>query len=281
MTETEDYDKSTTPAAHASTHEDGGSDEITVEGLAGELTAEQKSAWAKVSGKPTTFTPEAHKTSHENDGADEISVAGLSGLLADPQAPAAHKTSHQDGGSDEISIEGLAGMPANATATPTASKIPIADAGGKLDSWITTPTNPKFQVHRNGVSQTITTATFTKIQFTTEVFDTNNNFDNTTNYRFTPTVAGYYSLHLGAMIEALNDGNAVYAAIFKNGTLIAAARNGCSTTGTDVGAFASVIANANGSTDYFEGFIWHNYGSDRSLIGTIGYAVMSGGKLPD
>ncbi len=27
--------------------------------------------------------------------------------------------------------------PANATATPTASKIPIADAGGKLDGWIT------------------------------------------------------------------------------------------------------------------------------------------------
>jgi len=27
--------------------------------------------------------------------------------------------------------------PANATATPTASKIPIADANGKLDDWIT------------------------------------------------------------------------------------------------------------------------------------------------
>lgn len=29
--------------------------------------------------------------------------------------------------------------PANATATPTASKIPIADGSGKLDGWITTP----------------------------------------------------------------------------------------------------------------------------------------------
>lgn len=33
MTETEDYDKSATPTAHASTHESGGSDELDVSGL--------------------------------------------------------------------------------------------------------------------------------------------------------------------------------------------------------------------------------------------------------
>ena len=125
--ETEDYDKSATPTAHKTTHQDGGSDEISVlglsgllgdaqtplahktshqdggadeisvEGLAGELTAEQKSAWAKVSGKPTTFDPSAHKTSHQDGGADEISVAGLAGLLADLQNPTDH--THQSSGS--------------------------------------------------------------------------------------------------------------------------------------------------------------------------------------
>jgi hypothetical protein len=75
---------------HAITHQDGGSDEISCEGLEGILHLEQKSSWVKVSGKPTTFTPSAHKTSHQNGGGDEISVAGLSGVLADGQTPATH-----------------------------------------------------------------------------------------------------------------------------------------------------------------------------------------------
>lgn len=57
---------------HASQHEQGGSDEINVEALSGELADEQSSAWAKVSGKPSTFAPSAHKTSHASSGADKL-----------------------------------------------------------------------------------------------------------------------------------------------------------------------------------------------------------------
>jgi len=71
MSETEDYDKSATPTAHKTSHQDGGSDEISVTGLAGLLADGQ--------------TPLAHKTSHQDAGTDEISVAGLSGTLADDQ----------------------------------------------------------------------------------------------------------------------------------------------------------------------------------------------------
>jgi len=75
MTETEDYDKSATPIAHKASHQDGGSDEISVEGLDGELSAEQKSAWGKVSGKPATFTPAGHGESHEPGGSDPVDLA--------------------------------------------------------------------------------------------------------------------------------------------------------------------------------------------------------------
>ena len=54
--------------AHASTHEDGGADEINVANLSGELTDPQPS--------------KTHASDHQNGGADEISVAGLSGELA-------------------------------------------------------------------------------------------------------------------------------------------------------------------------------------------------------
>jgi hypothetical protein len=123
--------------AHASTHENGGADEISVAGLSGLLADAQ--------------TPLAHAASHENGGADEVSVAGLSGLLADPQTPLAHDTSHENGGADEINVGGLNGELADpqppkahatshqhggtdqvATATPGANAIPKADGSNKL-----------------------------------------------------------------------------------------------------------------------------------------------------
>jgi hypothetical protein len=142
---------------HAITHQDGGSDEISCEGLEGILHLEQKSSWVKVSGKPTTFAPSAHKTSHQNAGGDEISVAGLSGVLADEQksswalvsgkpttfTPSAHKASHQNGGGDEISVAGLLGVLAAeqpsswalvtgkpGTFTPSAHKTSHQNGGG-------------------------------------------------------------------------------------------------------------------------------------------------------
>lgn len=66
----------TTPALHDTTHQNNGSDEISVAGLSGVLADAQ--------------TPAAHKTSHQNNGSDEISVTGLSGLLADGQTPLNH-----------------------------------------------------------------------------------------------------------------------------------------------------------------------------------------------
>jgi len=67
------------PSLHKSSHQNEGTDELSVLGLSGLLADPQ--------------TPLLHKASHEDGGDDEISVAGLSGLLADPQTAAA-------GGSD-------------------------------------------------------------------------------------------------------------------------------------------------------------------------------------
>lgn len=61
------------PGLHASTHEDGGSDEISVAGLTGLLATAQ--------------TPAAHKASHQDGGSDELDVTGLAGLLVTAQTP--------------------------------------------------------------------------------------------------------------------------------------------------------------------------------------------------
>lgn len=66
-----DYLDSAPPLPHAPTHENGGTDEISVAGLSGALADPQ--------------VPAAHAAAHENGGGDEISVAGLSGALGDRQ----------------------------------------------------------------------------------------------------------------------------------------------------------------------------------------------------
>lgn len=109
------------PQAHHVSHENGGTDEISVAGLSGLLGDGQ--------------TPLAHHTSHENGGGDEISVAGLSGLLGDAQTPTAHHTSHENGGTDEITVEGLSGALADPQ-TPTSHHTSHESGGGdaiKLD----------------------------------------------------------------------------------------------------------------------------------------------------
>lgn len=83
-----------TPTAHKTSHQFGGADAISVDGLSGLLGDGQVAL--------------AHAATHQNAGVDEISVAGLSGLLADGQTPLAHATSHKSGGSDAVKLDELA-----------------------------------------------------------------------------------------------------------------------------------------------------------------------------
>jgi hypothetical protein len=50
---------------------------------------------------------------------------------------------------------------------------------------------PSFRAFRSS-TQSISDNTSTKVQFDSETFDTDNTFDNSTNYRFTPGVSGKY-----------------------------------------------------------------------------------------
>jgi hypothetical protein len=92
-------------------------------------------------------------------------------------------------------------------------------------------------------NQTVTTSTYTKVNFNTEDFDTNSNYD-TTNYRFTPTVAGYYQVT--ACIYPSTTISAINCAIYKNGA------NVKTFGGTTVSALVSALIYFNGSTDYVE-----------------------------
>ena len=111
-----------------------------------------------------------------------------------------------------------------------------------------TPKIPMFGAEMSASNvQQLTNATFTKIVFDTEEFDTDGWYD-TSNGRFTPQTAGYY--YFDAAIAPYNSycGNAI--AIYKNGvsSKIGDWRLSDATGQAQVHA----IIHANGSSDYFE-----------------------------
>jgi hypothetical protein len=113
---------------------------------------------------------------------------------------------------------------------------------------------PAFGVYRNA-TQSISSGVLTKVQFNVEEFDTANCFDSSTNYRFTPNVAGYYQL--SAQLY-LNGSGAIisYLTVYKNGTRIKDGNYFQSVTAPAFGVVNTLVY-LNGSTDYVEiyGFI--------------------------
>ena len=114
---------------------------------------------------------------------------------------------------------------------------------------------PAFSAYQSS-SQTLSTSTNTKIQYQTERFDTNSNYDNVTNYRFTPTVEGYYQVNASLGVGATATG--VYTQIFKNGSLYEGSYDAGHTTITST---VSSLVYLNGTTDYIE--IYGNFGSGQ------------------
>lgn len=112
---------------------------------------------------------------------------------------------------------------------------------------------PAFLAYMSAATASASTNTPTKIAFNTETFDTNSNFDSTTNYRFTPTVSGYYQVNLVASISNASSGANTVLWLYKNGT----AYLGCVSNGTanyNQPTSVSSVVFFNGTTDYIEGY---------------------------
>jgi hypothetical protein len=138
----------------------------------------------------------------------------------------------------------LAGPSTNSNQTIT-----IPDATGTM---MVSGNMPAFSAYLAS-NQTLSSNTWTKLQINTEEFDTNNNYDSATNYRFTPTVTGYYQFSCG--VSALNGANtAISTSIYKNGSATKTTICYSSTANglDDWSGSISAIIYMNGSTDYVE-----------------------------
>jgi hypothetical protein len=137
----------------------------------------------------------------------------------------------------------------------------FASAGGN--------NTPAFEAYRTSV-QNVANATWVKIQYNTELFDSNNCYDNATNYRFTPTSSGKYFVYHKAQVygNATNDMLQVSPAIYKNGSIYAGTEIGTYPDNTlhNITVISLAIIDMNGTTDYLEAYSYSEGGQSTQQI---------------
>lgn len=120
---------------------------------------------------------------------------------------------------------------------------------------------PAFHVTRSG-NQSISNDTVTKIQWNNEILDSDNAFDSSTNYRFTPQVSGQYYFCMHTRLNTDTDTENNYHAIRKNGSdIVQSYFKQVYYNGVE----CSTIVSLNGSSDYIEFFIYQASGGSKDL----------------
>ena len=141
-----------------------------------------------------------------------------------------------------------------APSTNTNRTLTLPDNTGTLISTGSTfaGTGPAFSATMSA-NQSVTTSTYTQVQFNTEDFDTASRYNNTgatvggiPAYSFLPNVEGYYQISAAVYPNTTVTG--INCAIYKNNALIRV--NG----GTTVSSELSLLVYLNGSTDYISIF---------------------------
>ena len=175
---------------------------------------------------------------------DNGAVSGSAGLKS--SADSSGVLALQTNGTTAVTIStGQVATFAQAPVLPAASIPQAALASGVAGN------GPAFSAY-TGASQTVTASTYTKVACNTEEFDTNSNFDSATNYRFTPTVAGYYQV-TGQISYVSSVLTRAIIVIYKNGSAFKFG-NDASVQVNSLNVTALVYFN--GSTDYVELYGW-------------------------
>ena len=131
--------------------------------------------------------------------------------------------------------------------------------------------NPSFEAHLSS-DQSISNLTVTKVQFDTEVFDSNSAYDNSSNYRFTPQVAGKYFVYANVQLQEGSFNIQQHNTdIYKNGSQY---RNNTVYVSPSEfsyhSAYTSAIMDLNGSSDYVEIFtLYREAGGTPNIDGDV------------
>ena len=153
--------------------------------------------------------------------------------------------------------------------TPVAGSttITIAAQSGTLNVG-----GPCFSAYRGSSNQS-TSGGWNKVQCNTKDFDTASAYDATTNYRFQPTVAGYYQI--SGTVGTSGTTGELLACVYKNGSEWK--RGSDSVNANMYAATVSCLVYLNGSTDYVE--LYGYTGSGASFNSSSGSVTWFAGTF--
>lgn len=186
--------------------------------------------------------------------------------------PAADTVAVATGGAERVRVSSSGVALQGSTSGAVTLAVPAAAGTNTVTIAAQTGTlyaaGPAFSAYRNA-NQTPTINTETKVQLNAEDFDTNNNFDSTTNYRFTPTVAGYYQINFLINGNAATTFTKMYAAIYKNGSSLYFSNQPVATltAGQNNAVSGSALVYMNGSTDYLELYVYLGGSGTATVFG--------------
>jgi hypothetical protein len=186
-----------------------------------------------VTNSATGTAPEISATGDDTDVDLKITPKGAGNLILD--------------GFEFPNIDGTAGQ---VLQTDGYANLSFADVSGGTNT-------PAFEAYLSA-NQTVSNDTDTKIQFDTKRFDTNNAYDNVTNYRFTPQVAGKYFIYgicRSGPTSGLTALEKMKVFIYLNGSQYSAGNTDFrANNGTTASNIVNATISLNGTTDYIEIF---------------------------
>ena len=129
---------------------------------------------------------------------------------------------------------------------------------------------PAFEAFLSGSDQDIGDSVNTRVAFNSEAFDTDNAYDNSTNYRFTPQTAGKYYVYTLCVGFTTAGGYTDLAymspEIKKNGTRIAHAVFDLGSRQRQISPYVAIVVDMNGSSDYLDVFCEINANSGNGKL---------------
>ena len=133
--------------------------------------------------------------------------------------------------------------------------------------------SPFFKATTNTVT-TLPNTTWTKVILNVAEYDTSSTY-NTSSYRFTPGVAGYYSLTAAILLPISNDHDEFLVGIRKNGAEMD------NISGSFFNSESRLITTIDlaDNNDYYEVFAYHNKGGGENSTNNPNYTWFSGYKL--
>jgi hypothetical protein len=155
-------------------------------------------------------------------------------------------------------------MTTTLNATTSNGLVVTPDNSGNIQLQYNGVAAPTFSAYV-GSSQNVSATTVAKVQYNTELWDTSNAYDSTTNYRFTPLVAGYYQVNGCIGWTSVPNGES-WLSIYKNGSEYKRGFNSANGAVTaPFGTNVSGLVYMNGTTDYIELYTYNGAGSTRTI----------------